>query len=174
MDEVDGEHTPVQVDGSAPRRSQLWLTVVVAVAWFAADQLTKTWAQERLSDGDIDLFWTLRLRLAYNSGMAFSQGRGLGPVIGVLALVVIVVLVVSARKGTSTLGAVAVGMVVGGAAGNIADRLFRSDNGFLQGRVIDFIDFQWWPVFNVADIGVVVGGILLVVAAWRASQEPTG
>ena len=87
---------------------------------------------------------------------------------------VIVVLVVSARKGTSTLGAAAVGMVVGGAAGNIADRLFRSDEGFLQGKVIDFIDFQWWPVFNVADIGVVVGGVLLVISAWRASREPVG
>jgi len=65
------------------------------------------------------------------------------------------------------LGQVAVGMVIGGALGNVADRLFRGD-GWLHGSVIDFIDPQWWPIFNVADIGVVVGGILLVFGAITA------
>ena len=146
----------------------------MAVVVFALDQLTKWWALERLSapDGPIDVIWTLRFNLTFNSGMAFSQGRGLGPVIGAIALVVVVVLVVSVGRGASTLGAVAIGMVVGGAAGNLADRLFRSDSGFLQGHVIDFIDVQWWPVFNVADMAVVIGGLLLVLAAWRSGREP--
>jgi len=145
----------------------------VAAIVLALDQLTKWWALERLSppDGSIDLFWTLRLSLTFNSGMAFSQGRGFGPVIGAIALIVVVVLVISAGRGASTLGAVAIGMVVGGAAGNLCDRLFRSDSGFLQGKVIDFIDLQWWPVFNLADAAVVIGGVLLVVAAWRSGRE---
>jgi signal peptidase II len=66
--------------------------------------------------------------------------------------------------------AVAVGLVVGGAAGNILDRLFRSGDGFLKGEVVDFIDLQWWPVFNVADAAVVIGGILLLVSTALASD----
>ena len=61
----------------------------------------------------------------------------------------------------------AVGLVLGGATGNIADRLLRSDDGFLQGAVVDFIDLQWWPVFNVADAAVCVGAVLLVLTAAR-------
>jgi signal peptidase II len=161
-------------DRSPSPRGRLGLTLLVAALVLAADQLSKWWALERLDEGDIDLFWTLRLRLTFNSGMAFSQGRGLGPVIGALALVVVVVLVLAARKGASTLGAVAVGMVLGGAAGNLADRLFRTDSGFLQGRVVDFIDLQWWPVFNVADAAIVIGGIVLVLAAGFGARESTG
>jgi signal peptidase II len=161
---------PEEPVAAAGARRRLGLIVGVAVLVLALDQLTKWWALEHLADGSIDVIWTFRFHLAFNSGMAFSQGRGLGPVIGALALVVIVVLVVTAAKGTSTLGAIAVGMIAGGAAGNIADRLFRSDDGFLQGRVVDFIDFQWWPVFNVADMGVVIGGLLLVLSAWSGSE----
>lgn len=155
-------------------RYRLGLTLAVAAVVLVLDQLTKWWALEKLSppNGPIDVVWTLRFNLTFNSGMAFSQGRGLGPIIGAIALVVVVVLVVSAGRGASTLGAVAIGMIVGGAAGNLADRLFRSDSGFLQGHVVDFIDVQWWPVFNVADMGVVIGGLLLVFAAWRGGSEP--
>jgi signal peptidase II len=151
-------------------RGGLRLSLLVAAAWFAVDQLTKTWALRNLQDQNVDLFWTLRLNLSFNSGMAFGQGRGLGPVIGVVALVVVVVLVVTLRRGGSTLGAVATGMVIGGAAGNVADRLFRAEDGLLSGPVVDFIDFQWWPIFNVADIGIVCGGLLLLVAAWRSDR----
>jgi signal peptidase II len=67
--------------------------------------------------------------------------------------------------------AVALGMIVGGASGNLCDRLLRGDAGLLHGSVVDFIDFQWWPVFNVADIGVVCGAILLVIATFRGSEQ---
>lgn len=158
--------TPVPVGSRAERGSgRLGVTIAVAVAWVVVDQLSKTWALRTLDDRTIDVLWTLRFNLAFNRGMAFSQGDGLGPVIGVVALVVIVVLLLSLRRGGSLLSAVAVGMIVGGALGNILDRLFRSDSGFLQGRVVDFIDFQWWPIFNVADIGIVVGGVLLLLSA---------
>lgn len=154
-----------------PSRSAVITAGVVALV-ILVDQVTKSWAVNELADGhDIDLFWTLRLHLTFNSGMAFSQGRGLGPVIGVLALVVAVVLLASLRRSGSAVAAVAVGLVVGGAAGNIIDRLFRSgEGGFLSGEVVDFIDFQWWPIFNVADAAVVVGGLLLVVVSLRAGR----
>jgi signal peptidase II len=61
-------------------------------------------------------------------------------------------------------------MIVGGALGNVLDRAFRSDSGFFQGGVIDFIDLQWWPVFNIADIGVVCGAILLVISTLLNSE----
>ena len=83
-----------------------------------------------------------------------------------LAVVVVVVLVRFGRLVSNLPTAIALGMVLGGAVGNLTDRLFRSDgNGFLGGHVVDFIDFQWWPVFNVADMGIVVGGLLLVFVA---------
>ena len=68
---------------------------------------------------------SLRFNLTFNSGMAFSQGRGVGPFIGVVALVVIVVLLVSLRRTGSMLSAVGIGLVIGGAIGNVSDRLFR-------------------------------------------------
>jgi signal peptidase II len=62
---------------------------------------------------------------------------------------------------------------VGGAASNIIDRLFRSGSGVLGGAVVDFIDLQWWPVFNVADACVVVGGILLLVSSLFSARSET-
>lgn len=148
------------------------LLVVVAAIAFAADQLTKWWALERLTDDPIDLFWTLRLRVTTNTGAAFSLGGGAGPLIAVLALVVVGILLWQGRAVTSRLGAVALGLILGGALGNLADRAFRGD-GLFSGAVIDFIDLQWWPVFNVADSCVVVGGILLVVVTLREPRpEP--
>ena len=147
------------------------ITVAVATLVVLVDQLTKTWAVNALDDGhDVDVVWTLRFHLTFNGGMAFSQGRGLGPLIGVVAIIVVAILLVSLRRTGSTVAAVAVGLVVGGAAGNILDRLFRSGDGFLKGEVVDFIDLQWWPVFNVADAAVVIGGILLLVSTALASD----
>ncbi|HEV7536309.1 MAG TPA: signal peptidase II [Acidimicrobiia bacterium] len=155
-------------------RTSRGTAVIVAVAALvvAVDQLTKAWAVNALADGhDIDLVWTLRLRLTFNAGMAFSQGRGLGPVIGVVAIVVVAALLISLRRTGSTVAAVGVGLVVGGAAGNILDRLFRSGDGFLAGEVVDFIDLQWWPIFNVADAAVVIGGIVLLVLTLRTPDS---
>jgi signal peptidase II len=60
-------------------------------------------------------------------------------------------------------GAVAIGLILGGALGNLLDRTFREGDGLLGGHVVDFVDLQWWPVFNVADAAVSVGGVLLVL-----------
>jgi signal peptidase II len=145
-------------------------SVLIAIVIVVLDQLTKAWALSVLDDRDIDLFWTLRFHLTRNSGMAFSRGEGLGPVIGVLALIVVAALLISLRRQAGAAGAIAVGLVIGGAAGNVVDRLFRSP-GWLRGAVIDFIDLQWWPIFNVADTAITIGGLLLVLGNFSAARR---
>jgi signal peptidase II len=146
------------------------LTLAIAAVVIVIDQITKSWALRALDDRNVELIWTLRLNLAFNRGMAFSRGDGLGPVIGVVALVVVIVFVSRARTATTSVGRVAVGLIVGGALGNITDRLLRGE-GWLRGAVVDFIDLQWWPIFNVADIGVVVGGALFAISAYRDDRR---
>jgi signal peptidase II len=136
------------------------------------DQLTKHWALNELRDGPIHVVWTLQFNLSFNSGMAFSKGQGFGPLISVVAVVVITALLVSLGRSGSFFNTVCVGLVIGGALGNVSDRVFRAGGaGFLKGRVIDFIDFRWWPIFNVADMAITVGGILLVLGSLR-SKDP--
>jgi signal peptidase II len=64
-----------------------------------------------------------------------------------------------------------VGLVLGGALGNLTDRVFREGTGLLGGAVVDFVDLQWWPVFNVADAAVCVGALLLVLTAARDGED---
>ncbi len=140
--------------------------MAIAVGVVIVDQLTKHWAVTSLgTDREIDLFWTLRLNLAFNNGMAFGQGQGFGPLIGVIATIVIVYLLVSLRTEASPMSTIGMGLLIGGAAGNLIDRLFRGDDGVLQGAVVDFIDFQWFPIFNVADMAVNVGAALLILSS---------
>jgi signal peptidase II len=150
----------------------------VAVAVLTADQLTKWWGVTRLPRGPIHVGWTLNLALAHNTGTAFSllSGRGMGPAIALAALVVIAGLGLSSRTLRTTTGAVAIGLVLGGAVGNLADRAFRSHAGFMQGAVVDFVDFGWWPVFNVADACIVVGvAVIAALTAFTgaASESPS-
>ncbi|MBJ7504676.1 MAG: signal peptidase II [Ilumatobacteraceae bacterium] len=143
---------------------RLWGLIAVIVA---SDQLTKHWALNRLSDNRvIDLVGSLRFKLAFNKGMAFSQATGAGPIIGALGFVVVVVIVVWLRRSAQGAAAIAAGLIVGGAIGNLADRLLRGD-AWLRGAVVDFIDVQWWPVFNVADAAISIGAVLMVVASLR-------
>ena len=88
-----------------------------------------------------------------------------------IALVIVGLLVWQGRSVRTRLGAVALALIVGGALGNVIDRAFRGDSGFFQGGVVDFIDLQWWPIFNVADIGVVCGAILLVISTLLAPDD---
>jgi signal peptidase II len=150
------------------------LTALIAVTIVVVDQATKHWALNALGDGrTIDIVGSLRFNLAFNTGMAFARGQGLGPIIAVIGVLVVAYLLIGLRRDTRS-GSVFVGMVAGGAAGNIVDRLFRGD-GWLQGAVVDFIDLQWWPIFNVADAAIVVGaGALVVVSLMpeKSSSEP--
>ena len=136
-----------------------WIGAGAAVAVLVLDILTKGWAVSALSDGrDIHIFWTLHFALTHNEGMAFSTGTNIGPFIGMLAIMVIAILVATMRKQSNAMSLVATGCIVGGATGNVLDRVFRG-TGFMNGAVVDFIDLRWWPVFNVADIGIVCGAI---------------
>lgn len=150
-----------------PRK--LRLVAAVALLVIALDQSTKHWALQALQDGPIDVIGSLRWNLLYNTGTAFSLGsdKGLGPWISVLAIVVVVGLSLGFTS-RFRLGAAAAGLIAGGAVGNLIDRAFRGDQGFLHGGVVDFVDLQWWPVFNVADAAICVGAVLLVVASLRA------
>ena len=146
---------------SERRRTALVLLVGAGVV--AVDQVTKTLAERWLEIGDpVHLLWTLQLNLVYNPGGAFSIGSELTPYITAAATAVLAVLLLSARRAMSAWSAGGLGLVIGGAAGNLVDRVLR-DNG---GAVIDFFDLQWWPVFNVADIGLSVGAVALVIAAF--------
>jgi signal peptidase II len=158
--------TPV----AAPPRRRFGIVLPVALAIIAVDQLSKHWALDRLSGGRmVDVVGSLRFNLAFNTGTAFSlgSGKGMGPWISVLAIVVVATLALSGSASRFAVGAVATGLIAGGALGNLADRAFRGDQGFLHGAVVDFVDLQWWPVFNVADSAIVVGAVLLVIAGLK-------
>jgi signal peptidase II len=145
------------------------LIATIAVITVVIDQLTKHWALNALADGNvIDVIGSLRFSLHFNTGVAFSLGSdsGLGPWISVLAIGVVVAISLGATSRVP-LGAVASGLIAGGAVGNLIDRAFRGDDGFLHGAVVDFVDLQWWPVFNVADAAIVVGAVILVIASFR-------
>ncbi len=151
-----------------PSSRRLALLIVVLVA---LDQLTKSWAVSALDNGRIiDIVWTLRFALGFNSGIAFSQAQGLGPIVGVIALVAVVLLYRYMKKASHPLTAYGLAGILAGAVGNIADRLFRGE-GFLHGKVVDFIDLQWFPVFNVADSCITVGAIVLMISLYLEQSQ---
>ena len=150
-------------------RARRWYLAIAFVV-VMLDQVSKTWALNALDDGRvIDVVWTLRFALGFNSGMAFSKAEGWGPVIGVVATVVLVYLLSTLRRAGSAVSAAGLALVIGGASGNLVDRLFRGD-AWMRGSVVDFIDLQWWPVFNVADSAITVGAVFLVLGALRESR----
>ena len=104
---------------------------------------------------------TVTLRLVRNSGAAFSFATGYTWVLTIVAAAVVVGIIRFSSRLRSAWWAVGLGLVLGGALGNLVDRFFRSP-GPLRGHVVDFVSVGWWPVFNVADSAVVCGAILLV------------
>lgn len=171
---VDSETSSGPADPVGPARPHMlrWVAAV-AVVTVAIDQLTKWWALEELTGrAPIELLGSLQLNLAFNEGAAFSIGDGwnVGPFIAVLALVVVGFLVRSPAAMSSRAGAATAGLIAGGAFGNLVDRAFRESDRFFGGAVVDFIDVQWWPVFNIADSAVCVGAVLFVVIGWRQPE----
>ena len=139
------------------------LTAVLLATLFL-DQLSKWLILEHLTNGKvIELFWTLQMRLVRNSGISFGKGSELGQLVSIVVFVVIAILLKVALSAKDNRTSVLYGLIIGGALGNLCDRIFRSSDGFLKGEVVDFIDFQWWPVFNVADSAVVVGCLLFLL-----------
>lgn len=130
------------------------------------DQVSKAWAQRVLADGSIvviDDF--LKFRLVSNTGAAFSLFQNSGPLIGVIAIGVVVLIFVVLGDASRRVEAFALGMVLGGAVGNLVDRIFRGD-GFLDGAVVDWIGWWWIPTFNLADTAIFLGVALLLVATF--------
>ncbi len=157
---------------AAPLSSALKRGLAVAAAVVVVDQITKEWAVSSLTAGQPKhVWWTLQWNLVFNKGMSFSAGQGAGVLIGIVASIVAIVLLASLRNGRPLLGTIGVGLIAGGAIGNVIDRLFRGDGGFLKGGVVDFVDVQWWPIWNVADMCVVVGAVVLALGSFR---EGTG
>jgi len=157
--------------GDNPVRRRSGLVAVVAVIVIVLDQLTKWWALRTLDDRTIHLVGSLRLALTFNKAGAFGLGSSFVPVLALVAVGVVLVVVVRGETNTRFAVAIALGLVLGGAFGNLGDRLFRGP-GMLRGAVIDFIDLRWWPVFNLADSAITCGCILLVLTAGRCRAEP--
>ena len=169
----------VDSDPERPRAAvrRGWIIAGTAAAVLLIDQLTKHWAVNELSppgSEGIHVVGSLWFRLAFNSGMSFSLGTGLGPVVALIAFVIIGVLIWLARSVRSVPQLILIGIVMGGALGNLSDRIFRVGEGFLGGHVVDWVYVGWWPTFNVADSAIVVGGIVLAVLItfWPDAPEP--
>ncbi len=147
------------------RRLAVRLYVVAALA-YAADRLTKVWAVHALARRAPIVLIPHVLQLDYtaNSGGAFGIGRSAPWLFATATLLVSIVIVAVSSRLSRTSVAVALGLVLGGALGNLTDRLVRGD-GFLSGRVVDFIDVHVWPVFNLADSAIVVGALLLALSS---------
>ncbi len=160
---------------SAPRKASssnpkvvaaraLGLLLPIAVIVLALDQFTKVWAERTLEVGadPIPLIGTfIQLRLIYNPGAALSMGAGMTWVLTLVSLAVVVFITITAKKLTSKAWIVTLGLLLGGALGNLGDRLFRAP-GFPQGHVVDFLDYGIF-IGNVADIAIVGAAILIAV-----------
>ena len=158
---------PVGQRAGGPRR-RVVLLVGVAVAVLTLDIVTKVIVVATLSDRNpirlLDGF--LHLRVDRNPGAAFSFAPSLTILFSLIAITVIVVILRSSRRIRSAPWAVALGLLLGGATGNLVDRIFRSP-GIFRGWVVDWIQIPHWPVFNLADSAIVCGGILAVLLSAR-------
>jgi signal peptidase II len=157
---------------AAPRR-HLGTFVAAALVVAALDQLTKHWALQALDDGPVDLVGSLRLNLVFNDRAAFSLGFGSTTAIALVGCALVVGLVWMGYRAEQRGWALGLGIVLGGALGNLGDRAFRAGDGFLGGRVVDMVDLQWWPVFNLADVALWVGVAVLLLASRRHDEERT-
>jgi signal peptidase II len=147
---------------SVVRRRQPLLLSVAAVI-LTLDIVTKVLAVKLLAPGQpVPIIGdTVTWTLVRNSGAAFSMATGYTWMLTLIASAVVVGIIWMGRRLVSTGWAIGLGMILGGAMGNLVDRFFRAP-GPLRGHVVDFLSIGWWPVFNVADPSVVGGAILLV------------
>jgi signal peptidase II len=147
------------------------LLYAVAASAYLLDRITKLLVEDRLArrpplqliPGVLDLNYTT------NSGGAFGLGRSAPLVFAIATLLVAIAIGAASLRLSRTSTAVALGLILGGALGNLTDRLIHG-SGF-SGSVTDFIDFQIWPVFNLADSAIVIGAIVLAFTGWRRDDR---
>jgi len=150
-----------------PGRRRVGLLLAVAAGVYLADVISKIVVVATLSGHQVRLLGgLLTLNLLRNSGAAFSIGTSLTIVFSLIALGVIFFILRTSRRLRSVPWAITLGLLLGGATGNLTDRLLRSP-GVFRGDVVDWIQLPHWPVFNVADSAIVCGGVLAVVLAAR-------
>ncbi len=154
-----------------PGRRRVGLFAAVAVGVVAIDQLTKWWAVESLRDHDpVPLVGDLlSLRFVLNPGAALGTAAGYTIVLSLVAVATTIALVVLAPRLRDRWWAVGLGLFLGGAVGNLVDRVVR-DPGFLRGHVVDFIDYAGLFVGNVADIALTVAAVVVVGRSWRGHR----
>jgi signal peptidase II len=157
--------------GSESRPRRFWLFAAVALVALGLDLLSKSLVAAKLGDhAPIRLLGgAVYLVETRNSGAAFSVGTGATVVLTAVAVVVVVVILRTARRMRSAGWAVALGLILGGALGNLTDRLFRAP-GVGRGHVVDWIslfcnDGHIWPIFNLADSAIVCGAVTAAVVA---------
>jgi signal peptidase II len=154
-----------------PRPRRTALLAVVAANVLVLDSATKVLVVAELEGRrTLELLGgQLLIRVSRNPGAAFSFAEGATIVFTVIAIAVIAVIARLAPRVRSVGWAISLGLLVGGAAGNLVDRLLRSP-GTGRGAVVDFLDFLVWPSFNLADSGIVVGGLLAVLLSFRGIE----
>jgi signal peptidase II len=168
---------PVEVPAAVPgHRRRTRLLALLAATVLVADLVSKLVVVATIDPGtDVRLLGGLLYLTQFrNVGAAFSFAEGATVLFSGVAVVVAVVIVRAARRLYSTGWAITLGLVLGGALGNLTDRIFRAP-GFLRGGVVDFLsvfapDGQAWPVFNVADSAIVCGGLLGAFLALRGVE----
>ena len=141
--------------------------LITAAVIVVVDQITKSLALEKLADGPIDVIeGVLTLRLTFNPGGAFGILQGVPNFFLIATAVIVVFILYWARTMQSTAWAIPLGLVLGGGLGNLADRVFRDTDG----QVVDFVDIQVLPLFNVADSAITIGVLALLVMSLRAER----
>jgi signal peptidase II len=130
--------------------------------------LTKRWAASSFRDGPQTIIpGVLTFRFTENSGAAFSMFQNAGPFLGMAAVVAVGFIGASLARPRALYEVVGFGMIIGGALGNLIDRIFRGE-GFLDGHVIDWVQLPNFPTFNVADSSISVAVVVLVIGSWRS------
>jgi signal peptidase II len=157
---------------AAPRSKRVLALYGTAAAVLVVDQLLKHLVVTNLAGRPpLDVIGSfVQFRYTTNSGGAFSLLTGAPLFFGVMAIVIIGGIIYASRRPQPLSMLVALGLILGGALGNLTDRLLRGE-ALLRGEVVDFVKVGIWPVFNVADSCVVVGGILLALMLARAERE---
>lgn len=168
------EPAAASVATAAPKPLRTSMLVTIALVVLALDLVTKIAAVRWIQPGNpVEIIGdVVTLRLVRNPGAAFSMATGMTWLLTIVAVCVVIAVIRIGRTLRSPLWALGLGLVLGGALGNLIDRFFRAP-GPLQGHVVDFVSVGWWPVFNVADSSIVCGAIMLVVLT-LFGFEPNG